>query len=382
MDIQQGFVLTRQARDFSGRTQIDLWLSTPEGPTLLTIQNQKPVFFVAQSDVPACESIAAKESIECQFKPLELATFEQTPLAACYTTLSRSSFGLAQAFNNEEIQTFESDIRLADRFLMERFIKGSIEFTGTAVQKNQHRRVSNAKCRAGNYLPTLSMVSLDIECSEKGVLYSIGLDSPMDSRVIMIGEPQQAETNIQWVANEKALLEAMIAWFSEFDPDIIIGWNVIDFDFRLLHKRAEWNEVKLNIGRDNQPSFFRSSAQSQQGFISIPGRVVLDGIDILKTATYHFRSWSLESVSRELLGEGKDIHNVHDRMDEINRMFKFDKPSLAKYNLQDCVLVNRIFEHTHLLDFVIERSRLTGVELDRVGGSVAAFTNLYLPQIH
>ena len=120
----------------------------------------------------------------------------------------------------------------------------------------------------------------------------------------------------------------------------------------------------------------------QQGFISIPGRVVLDGIDTLKTAPYHFRSWSLESVSQELLGEGKEIHNVHDRMDEINRMYRSDKPSLAKYNLQDCVLVNKIFDHTHLLDFAIERSRLTGVELDRVGGSVAAFTNLYLPQIH
>lgn len=108
----------------------------------------------------------------------------------------------------------------------------------------------------------------------------------------------------------------------------------------------------------------------------------MDGIDTLKTATYHFRSWSLESVSQELLGEGKEIHNVHDRMDEINRMYRSDKPSLAKYNLQDCVLVNKIFNHTHLLDFAIERSRLTGVELDRVGGSVAAFTNLYMPQIH
>ncbi|MBF4275597.1 DNA polymerase domain-containing protein, partial [Vibrio anguillarum] len=35
-----------------------------------------------------------------------------------------------------------------------------------------------------------------------------------------------------------------------------------------------------------------------------------------------------------------------------------------------------------LLDFAIERSCLTGLELDRVGGSVAAFTNLYLPQLH
>lgn len=149
-----------------------------------------------------------------------------------------------------------------------------------------------------------------------------------------------------------------------------------------MQKRAEWHQLKLTLGRGNQTSYFRSSSQSQQAFITIPGRVVLDGIDTLKTATYHFRSWSLESVSRELLGEGKAIHNVHDRMAEINHMFRHDKPSLAKYNLQDCVLVNRIFAHTHLLEYVIERSKLTGVELDRVGGSVAAFTNLYLPQLH
>lgn len=45
-------------------------------------------------------------------------------------------------------------------------------------------------------------------------------------------------------------------------------------------------------------------------------------------------------------------------------------------------MVNKIFSQTHLLEFAIERSKLTGVELDRVGGSVAAFTNLYLPQLH
>ena len=382
MDIQQGFVLTRQARDFSGQTQIDIWVSTPDGPTLLTVKGERPIFFIEQSNINTCIKLAKEAGIECEIKALELTNFSHTPLAGCYTRLIRESSALNQVFNQESITTFEADIRLADRFLMERFIKGSIEFTGNVTSRTQHQRVTNTKCRAGDYLPTLSVVSLDIECSEKGILYSIGLDSPMDSRVIMVGPEQAAETAIQWVKDEAALLEAMIDWFKRYDPDVIIGWNVIDFDFRLLHKRAEWNKIKLNIGRDNQPSFFRSSAQSQQGFITIPGRVILDGIDMLKTATYHFRSWSLESVSQELLGEGKDIHNVHDRMDEINRMFKFDKPSLAKYNLQDCVLVNRIFEHTHLIEFAIERSRLTGVELDKVGGSVAAFTNLYLPQIH
>ncbi|EKO3859933.1 DNA polymerase II [Vibrio harveyi] len=382
MNIQQGFLLTRQARDIKGQTQIELWLSTENGPTQLLIQGERPVFFIEQAQIEQTKRFATSKQIAVDIRALELKNFQLTPLAACYTQTTKDAFALQDELKQNDIVHFEGDVRLADRYLMERFIKGSMEFTGNQQSLNGFQRIQNAKCRTGEYQPKLHVVSLDLECSEKGILYSIGLDSPVDSRVIMIGEPEQAETPIQWVKDEKALLDALIAWFKQFDPDVIVGWNVIDFDFRLLHKRAEWHNMKLILGRADQPSFFRSSAQSQQGFISIPGRVVLDGIDTLKTATYHFRSWSLESVSQELLGEGKEIHNVHDRMDEINRMYRSDKPSLAKYNLQDCVLVNKIFDHTHLLDFAIERSRLTGVELDRVGGSVAAFTNLYLPQIH
>ena len=31
---------------------------------------------------------------------------------------------------------------------------------------------------------------------------------------------------------------------------------------------------------------------------------------------------------------------------------------------------------------MIFRAQLTGLELDKIGGSVAAFTNLYLPKLH
>ncbi|KGY12725.1 DNA polymerase II [Vibrio tubiashii] len=380
MTIQNGFVLTRQARDISGTTQIDLWLSTPQGPTQLLVEGERPVFFVYKEQLEDAIELANDSTIE--WKSIPLKDFQLRPVVACYCQTIKRSQSLSDLFKHNDITVLENDIRLADRFLMERFIKGGIEFTGSRQTNVHHQRYRQVKCRQGDYTPQLNVVSLDIECSEKGILYSVGLDSPMDSRVIMIGKPEPSETHIQWVANEKALLITLVDWFKQYDPDVIIGWNVIDFDFRLLHKRAEWNKVKLMLGRGNQSSFFRTSNTTQQAFISIPGRVVIDGIDALKTATYHFRSWSLESVSQELLGEGKQIHNVHDRMDEINRMFHHDKLSLAKYNLQDCVLVNRIFTHTHLLEFAIERSKLTGVELERVGGSVAAFTNLYLPQIH
>ncbi|MDN2481391.1 DNA polymerase II [Vibrio agarivorans] len=382
MSIQQGFVLTRQARDKGQKTTIELWVSTDDGPMQIEIEGEQPTFFIHQASMNKTQSLFAEHNLRCELKALALKSFEQAPLCACYFSTIAQSQAAAQLLEQNDIVTFEADIRLADRFLMERFIKGSIEFTGRQQIRNRYSQVRQAQCRAGEYKPNLCVVSLDIECSEKGLLYSIGLDCERDSRVIMVGAPQESiETTIEWVADERALLVALNQWFEQFDPDIIIGWNVIDFDFRLLDRRAQWNKVPLSLGRGGRNAFFRSG-NNQQGFISIAGRVVIDGIDMLKSATYHFRSWSLESVSQELLGEGKAIHNVHDRMDEINQMFRHDKLSLAKYNLQDCVLVNRIFEHTHLLDFAIERSKLTGLELDRIGGSVAAFSNLYLPQLH
>ncbi|MFA0439289.1 DNA polymerase II [Vibrio sp. 10N.286.49.C2] len=387
MDIQTGFLLTRQARDTRSGPQIELWLATEQGPTQLLIHDQRPLFFVLQESALAVSERASTLAIAISNNPIALMSFASEPLNVVYCDSIAESRKLVEALKAQDILVLESDIKLADRFLMERFIQGSMAFTGrrkviNSGQPNQFVQITDAKCKAADNAPNLNVLSLDIECSDKGQLYSIGLDAANDSRVIMVGQPQDSTTTIQWVTDEKALLIALNQWFKRFDPDVIVGWSVIDFDFKLLTKRAEYHHIALNLGRNEQRVYFRTLTSSQQSFITIPGRVVLDGIDTLKTATYHFRSWALEAVSQALLGEGKAIHNVHDRMDEINRMFREDKPSLAKYNLQDCVLVNRIFQTTHLLDFAIERSRLTGVELDRIGGSVAAFTNLYLPRLH
>ncbi len=44
-------------------------------------------------------------------------------------------------------------------------------------------------------------------------------------------------------------------------------------------------------------------------FARARGRVIIDGIDALKSAFWNFSSFSLEAVSQELLGEGKSIEN-------------------------------------------------------------------------
>jgi DNA polymerase-2 len=69
-------------------------------------------------------------------------------------------------------------------------------------------------------------------------------------------------------------------------------------------------------------------------------------------------------------------------MAEIERRFAEDKPALAHYNLKDCELVTRIFAKTDLMNFLLERASVTGLAIDRSGGSVAAFEHLYMPMMH
>ncbi|MBX4145129.1 DNA polymerase II, partial [Ralstonia pickettii] len=172
-------------------------------------------------------------------------------------------------------------------------------------------------------------------------------------------------------------------WFETHDPDAVIGWNLVQFDLRILHAHSEQYGVPLKLGRGGSVLDWRAHGQQPDHFFAgAAGRLILDGIDMLKSATWTFPSFSLEYVSQALLGEGKSIDNPYQRMDEIQRRFDHDKPALARYNLKDCELVTRIFDKADLLSFALERASVTGLAADRTGGSVAAFTHLYLPRMH
>jgi DNA polymerase-2 len=151
----------------------------------------------------------------------------------------------------------------------------------------------------------------------------------------------------------------------------------------VLQRHADTYHVPLRLGRDGSAMEWREHGGRQEYFFAaIAGRLVIDGVDALKSATWSFPSFSLENVARTLLGEGKAIDNPYDRMDEINRRFAEDKPALARYNLRDCELVTRIFHQADLMAFMLERASVTGLPADRNGGSVAAFEHLYMPMMH
>jgi len=389
----RGFLLTRQAVDRQGGICINLWLKTIEGPVKLEITDQQAIFFIEQQMTNEVVLLLDNADIEfADIKPLSLKSFTQKTVSGVYFNTLRDFYSARSYLKQHNIKCYEDDFRPDERYLMERYITADLEFIGKPTKRDNFIQYQQVKCKPLDKAKSdvkLEMVSLDIECSMAGDLYSIGLYSKSCSCVFMIG---QKEENIQikeneddyivWLHNEKELLEALLCWIKQYDPDLIIGWNVINFDFDLLQKRYDLYNIKFAIGRDGSSPYWRKNRNSDQKYIEIAGRVVLDGIDLLKSATYNFPSFSLDNVANTLLGIGKKVDDVDNRLKEIADNFHHNKPALAAYNLEDCRLVWLIFEKTELLQFAMLRAQLTGLEINRVGGSVAAFTNLYLPKLH
>ncbi|WP_170929745.1 DNA polymerase II [Pseudomonas sp. B26(2017)] len=383
MDLQQGFVLTRHWRDTPAGTEVEFWLATDAGPRRVRLAHQSSVAFIPAAQREQAERVLADEK-NVELRPLALQDFEHRPVLGLYCQQHGQLMRLETTLNRHGIDVYEADVRPPERYLMERFITAPVWFGGTPDADGM---LLDAHLKpAPDYRPQLRLVSLDIETTEQGELYSIALEGCGERQVYMLGAPNGDDSivdfDLEYCESRTLILKKLNDWFARHDPDAIIGWNLVQFDLRILHEHARRLGVPLKLGRDGEEMQWREHGSRNHYFAAAAGRLIIDGIESLRSATWSFPSFSLENVAQTLLGEGKSIDNPYQRMDEINRMFAEDKPALAKYNLKDCELVTRIFARTELLKFLLERASVTGLPADRSGGSVAAFTHLYMPLMH
>lgn len=294
----------------------------------------------------------------------------------------------------------ESDVKPQDRFVMERFITGGVTFRFTESSARTSQRaglpvleLEGPKVRAHAMAPKLTTLSIDLETDGyDGPVIAASLASNdlgptgVVRRVLMTGASAGARASsneLTFVPDERALLALLFSEIQALDPDLIVGWNVVEFDLMHLEKRANALGLPFAIGRlGERARILPGSRRNERAIARVPGRVVLDGIATLRSATFSFERYSLEFVGRALLGRGKKIRETSDPVAEIRRMHREDPQALAAYNLEDAVLALDIFQKADLIGFVTERARLTGLPMDRAGGSVAAFDHLYLPRLH
>ncbi|UEG62832.1 DNA polymerase II [Stutzerimonas chloritidismutans] len=382
--LRRGFILTRHWRDAPEGTEVSFWLATDAGALQLRVPHQDSVAFIPEEQRPLAEVLLRRER-DVELRPLALCDFRHRPVMGLYSRSYRRLLDCARLLREAGVDVYESDIRPPERYLMERFITAPVSFSdasggdGTSIDAQLKP--------APDYRPKLRLVSLDIETTARGELYSIALEGCGQRQVYMLGpENGQGKTvdfSLQYCDSRRELLERLNDWFAEHDPDAIIGWNLVQFDLRVLRDHSQRLQVPLRLGRGGAEMEWREhGGRGNHYFAAAAGRLIIDGIEALRSATWSFPSFSLENVAQILLGEGKAIDNPYQRMAEIDRMFVEDKPALARYNLKDCELVTRIFARTELLTFLLERATVTGLAADRSGGSVAAFEHLYLPLMH
>jgi DNA polymerase-2 len=285
----------------------------------------------------------------------------------------------------EGIPCYEADVQFARRFLFTRGIRGCLKIEGTWQHFPGVGRVyHNPQLTPTEWNPNLSVLSFDIETDLKAQrLLSIALHGCGASEVLLMS-PKGLATPPGAIpfTSERDLLKRFCARLRELDPDVITGWNVVDFDLRVLDRIAQRVRLPLELGRGPGTLRLRPSRSPRVNLeATIPGRVVLDGIELLRNSFVKLESYSLEFASRSILGEGK-LMSGSNRGQEILHTFQHDRQKFVDYNLKDAQLVLKIFDKLQLMDLAVERSRLTGLPIDRVSGSIAAFDFLYLSELH
>jgi DNA polymerase-2 len=372
------FLLTSSGHDRSGHYEITLWAASEAGdPVKIVVTDFRPLFFVLR-ETPANLTASA-----CERKALPMQTLDSRLIDCLYFDTYAALDNCRTRLRQAGLRPCESDVHPIERFLMERGVKGGFSVADAEPRPGAPGVVFvNPRIRGDQADIPLRVLSLDIETrAETGELYCIACSGRQET-VFMIGDDRSAG-NLVFCPDEHQLLVRFMAHLATADPDVIIGWNIINFDLMMLQTRCAAHHLEFDIGRQKPTRILPPARHGQSAIARVPGRVVLDVLTMVRGQARGFEHYSLDAVASELLGEHKQITVAGDeKIREINRLFVDDKPALAAYCLQDTILTKRIFDTTNILANAIERSRLSGHTLDRAGGSIAAFDYLYLPRLH
>ncbi|MGH8178463.1 MAG: DNA polymerase II [Steroidobacter sp.] len=383
----RGFILQASYRivsQASGRRipVVHLYGRLEDGGTFLVRDNrQRPHFYIRASDAERARQVRAPEPVA-----MEKRTFDGAPVCRLEAESPSDVPAIRERLHATGIDTFEGDVRFAVRYLIERNVKGGCEIEGEPVAGAGVTWVfDNPQLRSAAVKIDPRVLSFDIETDGKGErLLAISMYAPgLDEVLIVDGENREMPDKAVRCANEFAALDAFCERIRTFDPDVLTGWNTIDFDFTVLQRIAMRLRHPFNLGRDVGAIRIRKAeGYFGSGQASIPGRLVLDGIDLLRGAFVRMDDYSLDAVAREVLGEGKAVAgDVRDRIGEIMHNYRHDLPAFALYARTDARLAYQIVERLNVVQLAFARSQLAGMTPDRVAASIASFDFLYLSEL-
>lgn len=298
----------------------------------------------------------------------------------------------AAALGRAGLRSPDADLRPADALLVEAGIRGPVAVSGDS-RPGRGVDLVFPEARldpgpAGLRVP-LRIASIDIETDEAtravravsldvrsaagdGLFSSVGVVAPRAGFV-----PPDAD-GVAFRADEAALLQAFQRDLRAADPDVLTGWNFLDFDYPRLAERFSALGLPFRLGRSTEAARFLEGEGRRSAAAFVPGRQVLDALRAVRSGGERYDDYKLETVARAVLGEGKLVASTGaDKLEELDRLWREDPAAFGAYCLRDASLVQDVLERTGLFRLAVERAALTGVSLDKAWTSVASFERVY-----
>lgn len=232
----------------------------------------------------------------------------------------------------------------------------------------------------------LRILSFDIECAgRKGIFPEANHDPVIQiaNVVTKYGDKKPFVRNVFCLDTTSSIVatqileyereDKMLSDWQQFlikvDPDIIIGYNISNFDFPYLLDRAKhlkvpnfdhWTRLPSVQSRVKDTNFSSKQIGNRDTkATNTNGRLQLDLLQLIQR-DHHLRSYTLNSVCAHFLGEQKeDVH--HTMITELFNGTPESRRRLALYCLKDAYLPQRLMDKLSCLENYTEMARVTGV---------------------
>lgn len=387
----EGYIVHASYQTSSDRTRIFLVGRLRHGETFAIVEDRaKSSLFIRESDESKAQHIS--NTAHMVIERTDLCTIDGERCLKLGWNTNQEQQEAARICQINGIRTYEADLRFYDQFLIGKQIYGPCIINGQPKKgKHVDNVFINPEVLSSDWVPTLSTASIDIETNpETGCILSISIAfrNPWDdsrSEEVFFNGPIVDLDYVTSFTDEKQVLEAFRKRIVELDPDIITGWNVVEFDFSIIADRFREHGIAFTIGRSDKAAEYLPGAKSQSSAVLIPGRQVIDAMRIMRSGPISFEDNRLQTVAQEVIGERKfqvaedmDALVGDEKIRALLASYRDDPVSFCRYSLEDAILVLRILDKTGMMKLTILRALLTGIGLGRAWTSVASFEFLYI----
>ena len=244
----RGFVLQPTYQLEDGRAVVHLHGKLEDGRSFLVRDGREvPRFYVLTDDAGTARSLGVRS-----LRPTDQVTLEGRPVARVDVAAPPDVPPLRDRLRRAGVACYEADVRFAIRYLIDRGIRGSLTIEGDGRPRDGIGLVfENPWVGPADWTPRLSVLSFDIETDpEARRLLSVGLHGCGASEVLLLSPVgHDCPPGAVPFPTEKDLLLAFARRVRELDPDVLTGWNVVDFDLAVLDRLATRNRLRLELGR-------------------------------------------------------------------------------------------------------------------------------------